>query len=403
MIDSVCFRTLISGVSQQGVNMKKTAFFFLFSLCFLLSAAPRLQKKLQLPEVIYAVPGIECNIYFENIFLTINPANFSFEVKCTKGRCDEKRWHFTPNTSEAGSFDLALQVFDDEGVVAEGTSKVVVVPQEAGKGKNFSLLLIGSSNIAREHAFPLHLHSLFQGSGNPALKMIGENGPGAPDKMGAVRHEAYGGWSFKTFTTSGRKRMKGRGANYRENPFWNFKSSALDFPAYFKKNNQGQTPDMVIISLGGNDTFLCDDTTLENTLSEIRKSIQLFVSALRKAAPGAVIALNQIGYCAHSQDAFGKNYGSRQSRWQTRKNLARYRQMLADFVKESKDPKLFVIPIYLALDTENNFPRQQERANARSSSRIPRQSNALHPLVAGYQQSADFVYAWIKYQLSQSK
>ena len=233
--------------------------------------------------------------------------------------------------------------------------------------------------------------------------MIGENGPGAPDKLGAVRHEGYGGWSFQTFTTSGRKRIKGRGYNHRENPFWNFKSSALDFPAYFQKNNQGKAPDMVIISLGGNDTFLCDDTTLENTLGEIRKRIRIFVQALRKAAPDAVIALNQMEYCAKSQDAFGKNYGSQQSRWQTRKNLFRYRQMLADFVKESKDPKLFVIPIYLALDTENNFPVQQERANARSSGRVPRQSNALHPLPAGYQQSADLVYAWIKYQLSRSK
>ena len=383
--------------------MKKTVFFFVFSLCFLLSAAPRLQKKLQLPDVIYAVPGIECNLYFENTFLTINPANFSFEVKCAKGRCDEKRWRFTPKTSETGSYDLTLRVFDDEGIVAERSSKVVVVPQDAGKGKTLSILIVGSSNIAREHAFPLHLHSLFQSSGNPALKMIGENGPGAPDKMGAVRHEGYGGWSFQTFTTSGRKRIKGRGYNHRENPFWNFKSSALDFPAYFKKNNQGKAPDMVIISLGGNDTFLCDDTTLENTLRTIRERIRIFVSGLRKAAPEAVIALNQMEYCAKSQDAFGKNYGSQQSRWQTRKNLFRYRQMLADFVKESKDPKLFVIPIYLALDTENNFPRQQERSNARSSGKVPRQSNALHPLAAGYQQSADLVYAWIKNQLSQNK
>lgn len=383
--------------------MKKNLCFWVLILCFLLSAAPRLQKKLQLPEVIYAVPGIECCIYFENTFLTINPSNFSFEVKCAKGRSDAKRWRFTPQVSETGSYDLTLRIFDDEGIVAERSAKVVVVPRDAGKGKTLSMLIVGSSNIARQHAFPLHLHSLFQTGGNPVLKMIGENGPGAPDKLGAVRHEGYGGWSFQTFTTSGRKRIKGRGYNYRENPFWNFKSSALDFPAYFKKNNQGRAPGMVIISLGGNDTFLCDDTTLEKNLGEIRKRIRIFVSALRKAAPDAVIALNQMEYCASSQDAFGKNYGSQQSRWQTRKNLFHYRQMLADFVEESKDPKLFVIPIYLALDTENNFPVQQERANARSSRKVPRQSNALHPLPGGYQQSADLVYAWIKYQLSRNQ
>ena len=142
--------------------MKKNLCFLVLILCFLLSAAPRLQKKLQLPEVIYAVPGIECCIYFENTFLTINPSNFSFEVKCAKGRSDAKRWRFTPQVSETGSYDLTLRIFDDEGIVAERSAKVVVVPRDAGKGKTLSMLIVGSSNIARQHAFPLHLHSLFQ-------------------------------------------------------------------------------------------------------------------------------------------------------------------------------------------------------------------------------------------------
>ena len=74
-------------------GMRCTAFLLSMGMAFGLTAAPRLQDRLQLPEKIYAIPGIECNLYFENLFLTINPANFAFEVKCTKGRCDEKRWN----------------------------------------------------------------------------------------------------------------------------------------------------------------------------------------------------------------------------------------------------------------------------------------------------------------------
>ena len=33
------------------------------------------QKNFFLPEHLYAVPGIECNIYFRNIFLAVNHAN----------------------------------------------------------------------------------------------------------------------------------------------------------------------------------------------------------------------------------------------------------------------------------------------------------------------------------------
>ena len=100
-----------------------------------LTAAPALQNRLQLPEKIYAVPGIECNIYFENIFLTLNHANFAFEVKCKKGRCDEKRWRFIPKKNEAGTYDLQLNVYDDNGLVAAASSKLMVAPADSGKGK----------------------------------------------------------------------------------------------------------------------------------------------------------------------------------------------------------------------------------------------------------------------------
>lgn len=376
-----------------------TLLFLLFSSSMLLGA-PRMQKKLQLPETVYAVPGIECNIYFENIFLTINPANFAFEVKCDKGRCDEKRWRFTPKNGDVGSYALKVRVFDDDSIVAERSVKLTVVPADAGRGKSLSLLLVGSSNIAFQHAFPLHIHSLFQTPGNPALKMIGENGP-ANSKT--VRHEGYGGWTYKLFISAGRKRVKGRGANHRENPFWNFKTSSLDFPGYFKKNNGGKAPDFIIVSLGGNDTFVWDDTNIDKALAEIRERIAVFVTALRKAAPDAVIGLNQMEYCSKSQDAFGKNYGTLQTRWQTRKNLFKYRNMVEEFVRKSGDKKLFAVPIYIAIDNENNVARQKESANARNKTKVLRDTNGLHPLPAGYQQTADYAYAWMKYILSLKK
>ena len=233
--------------------------------------------------------------------------------------------------------------------------------------------------------------------------MIGENGPGWPNKIKDIRHEAYGGWSYKTFTTVGRKRIAGRGSNYRENPFWNFKTGQLDFPGYLRKNHGGKTPDFIIISLGGNDTFGLDDTTLEKGLVNIRKDIEFFLTTLRKAVPDSVIALNQMEYCSKSQDAFGKSYGAGASRWQTRKNLFHYRLMLEDIVQKSGDRKLFTIPIYIAIDNENNVVKQKERVNARNHAQVFRETNGLHPMPNGYQQTADYVFAWMKAQLNQTK
>jgi len=376
--------------------------FMVLAGCLALTAGPALQNRLQLPEKIYAVPGIECNLYFENIFLTLNHANYAFEVKCPKGRCDEKRWRFIPKESEAGTYDLLLNVYDDNGLVATASSKVVVTPADAGKGKNISLLLLGDSGLEMKHGFPIHIHKLFQAPGNPVLKMIGENGPGWPDKIGEVRHEGYGGWSFTEFTNAGRRVIKGR-SNARGNPFWNPETKALDFAAYFQKNNGGKAPDFILISLGGNDVFACTDSTIDSTLENIRKKAGILIPAIRKAAPDAVIGIILFEACSHSQDAFGKNYGCRQIRWQFKKNFFKYRSMMEDWTRRFGDPKFFAVPCYNALDTVNNVYKQKDYANDRNRTSVIRESNGLHPLPSGYQQSADSCYAWMKAQLNQPK
>ena len=370
--------------------------------CTVAGTTPHMQNRLQLPEKIYAVPGIECNVYFENIFLTLNSANFAFEVKCKKGRCDEKRWHFIPKESEAGTYDLLLNVYDDNGMVASASSKLVVTPSDAGKGKTISLLQIGDSSIAMRHAFPSHIYNLFQGEGNPVLKMIGENGPGRPDKIKDIRHEGYGGWRYMEFITAGRRPRPGN-PNARMNPFWNPETKALDFAAYFQKNNDGKAPDFITINLGINDISPYDDAQIEQGLVKVRERAEVFLAALRKAAPEAVIGLTLSGYCSKSQDAFGNNYGCVLQRWQYLKNIFKYRTMIVDLVRKSPGLKLHLVPIYCAHDNENNVYKRKETVNFRNSARVMRESNGLHPAASGYQQAGDCYYAWMKALLNQTK
>ena len=209
---------------RKGFSTMKTKLLFILLCSFFggmfLSAAPKMQDRLIMPEAIYAVPGIETNIYYRNIFLTINPKNFIYDVKCKKGRCDERRWRFTPKKEDVGTYDLSLKIYDDYGLVAEGKSKLIVSPADAGKGKNISLMLTGSSSVSMLQAYPTHIYNLFKTPGNPTLTMVGEAGPGWPDKLGDIRHNGFGGWSFATFTGPGRKRIAGR-SNMRENPYWN--------------------------------------------------------------------------------------------------------------------------------------------------------------------------------------
>ena len=115
--------------------------------------------KLQLPEKIYAVPGIEANIYFDNIVLTPNSDIYVFDVTCKKGRNDQKRWRFVPTDKDVGEYDWSVKVIDASGTLAEGKTKLIVSPADAGKGKSISILLVGDS-LTSANVYPIRLFEL---------------------------------------------------------------------------------------------------------------------------------------------------------------------------------------------------------------------------------------------------
>ena len=99
-----------------------------------------------LPEIVYAAPGIECNIYFENVVDTAVFRNYAVEVRCSRGAQGEHRWYWMPTAEDAGkSFDLELRLFDDDGMVLSSTCKVVVAAKAAEPQKKFTLALLADS------------------------------------------------------------------------------------------------------------------------------------------------------------------------------------------------------------------------------------------------------------------
>ena len=61
-----------------------------------------------IPQEIYAVPDMECCVYFFNLA----PCGFPGEIEVTTpiGRQDAKRWRFTPAPEDAGkSFPLQIE------------------------------------------------------------------------------------------------------------------------------------------------------------------------------------------------------------------------------------------------------------------------------------------------------
>ncbi|MBR1951442.1 MAG: hypothetical protein IKA32_02640 [Lentisphaeria bacterium] len=376
-------------------NKKTIAFWVILSSvlsCGILEAKPQLQ--LQLPPAIYAVPGVEMNVYFDNIVMTPNPANYVFDVNCSKGRNEQKRWRFMPKESDVGTHTWGIDIISEEGIVASGKTKLIVSPANAGQGRNLSILIIGDS-LTQALVYPSRIKSLLDKPGNPKVKLVGTVG------WREVWHEGYGGWRWDIFmeklTPSKVKPGTPPQVYHRASPFaFNGK---IDIPAYFKKHNNGKAPDFITIQLGTNDVFTAQDYNLDERIKQIFRNADRFIRALRKAAPDAVIGVGLVPPAASSQDAFG--FSCQYTRWQYKKNQHKLNAEMIRKFADYPDKKVFIVPGNINLDCENYFPTVTEPISAHEKhTRIVRQNNAVHPANCGYRQMGDSFYSWIKYQLS---
>jgi lysophospholipase L1-like esterase len=354
---------------------------------------------LQLPPAIYAVPGVEMNIYFDNVILAINPGNYVFDIDCPKGYNDAKRWRFLPTQKDIGEYPLKIRVLNNSNqVVGQAETKVVVSPGNAGAGKNISLLAIGDS-LTNANKYPRRINALFKQSGNPRLRFVGSHcGGGRSPGEDGVCHEGYGGWSWATFCGmwSNRKDYRAR------SKFLVLEGGQkkLDFNAYFVKYNNGKAPDFIIIMLGTNDVFAQNDSDIDARIRSIFKYMDMFLSALLKAAPDAKIGITLTPPPAGSQDAFGANYKCGQTRWQFKRNQHRLVQSVIRKFKTNKNKNISLVPVYTNLDTENGFPVWNEAVVYGDKIRVKRQRNGVHPADRGYNQIGDSFFSWMKYQLN---
>ena len=372
--------------------------FLIFGVMLLILAGSAAENiRLFLPEKIYAVPGVEMNVYFNNIVTVINPANYVFDVDCPKGRNDLKRWRFTPVPEDAGTYKWSIRIYNMEGEVARGETQLIVLPADAGKGKNLSLMMIGASQTQNGY-YPDRVVELMSRPGNPAFRTVGSRGA----RQG--KHEGYGGWRWGCFfTRKGGKMMDGqdprRPVGYRSPFLFPGKNGALEFDLqrYFDKYNGGNIPDVVSFQLGINDFFLADDSSIARMTEESLKNMEKLIGEFRKLKKVPRIMIFQ-HIPGAGQDGFGRNYRCGRTSWQYRKNLDHYNRAL---LKKGKEMKLTVVPVYINIDTEKNYPTVEEPVNIGNSRTVIRQDNGVHPAPAGYYQMGDTLYCWLKALLAE--
>ena len=172
----------------------------------------------------------------------------------------------------------------------------------------------------------------------------------------------------------------------------------FDLNRYFQKNSGGKVPDVVTFQLGLNDFFLADDETIAEVTEKSLANMEKLVAAFRKLTPQPdLMAFQHIP--GAGQDGFGKSYRCGRTSWQYRRNLYHYNRML---LKKCRELNVGVIPMYINIDTENNYPVLEQPVNQDNPQNILLQNNGVHPAKAGYYQMGDTLYCWLK-ALLQSK
>lgn len=365
------------------------------------TSAPNLRPIL--PSEIYAVPGVEANVYFDNIILSPNSRGLLWDVDCDFGTHQEERWTAIPTTEQVGDHPLKVRVVTPEvQTVVEMTTTLRVLDPKAGAERKVTMLCVGASGTAAS-VYTARLVALSAEDEALDLKLIGEGGPGGDT---GNRHEGYGGWSCRTFVENwadGQDFVEQNGTRRRgRSPFLYEVDGQpkLDFQRYLDRSNGGQPPDFITILLGGNDNFTATEADIEQRIDTMFSYLDQLIAAIRAAAPKAQIGIVPMTPPAASQDAFGANYGTSQTRWQYRRNQHRTTEREYQTYGRREAEGLYLVPVFVGLDTVHGYPTKTAPANAHTEMQIARMSNGLHPAPAGYNQMGDVIYCWLKSRLA---
>lgn len=334
---------------------------------------------LNIPSKIYAVVGIELNIYFENI--TDAWDKYHWDVTCEKGKQMQRCYTVTPVAGDVGEYSIKIRASVDDKTYKEVSSTLVIASADSASG--VSIIVLGDSTTANGMAVT-KIHTDFENA-SATVQTLGTCGT-SPNN-----HEGRNGWKASDYLTV-------QSRDNVDNPFYNPTSQTFDASYYFT-NSGVSVPDWFFINLGINDMFgYASDAKQDTWIDAIIGYYDTMVESLQSADSNM-----KIGVCItippnNSQDAFGKAYGCGQTRDRAKRNNARWCRKLIEHFAGKEEDGIYLVPIHVNLDTVYNMGMESLPVNARNTSvtyQSPIANGGVHPVESGYWQIADVYTAFL--------
>lgn len=346
-----------------------------------------------LPKRLYLVADHPQRIYFRGIVGAQDPEVFSYTVESDQPFVTAQRRfiQIAPTSAHVGTSLLRVSARDPKSgeIVSEKTMELVVVPETAGEGKAFQMLLVGDS-LGHGSFFPNELARLLSAPKNPRVTFVGTHQP----KGYHIPHEQYAGWRFKDFLTLFNADAT---AYHRDrSPFVFADKTAqpvFDVQRYLDEDLKGARPQYVHIQLGINDAFSLDPdkAKVETKIQQILANGDALVAGVRKALPSAIISVGTVIPGNTSDRAYMTDYQKhpeRQNEWRWRRLQIRLARKMLDHFQGRESEGIVMVPSHLAVDGLDGFP----------SGSTP--EGAVHPASFGDSQLAEAIYGSLKAHLA---
>lgn len=254
--------------------------------------------RLALPDIIRWETNKPLYIFKHSIITAFNYKNYNIQVWMNKDEALGKDRHryFVYTPTDAGTTILTFKLYDTNHNLLDSKDVVVEIVAPTIPSNTTTVLFIGDSltyyNRITDEFYRImtssdsestvkdtvSIYNLYKPAGRKStnVKLIGTQKKNYKGWTGQTYHEGRSGWDWIDFITSG-------------SPF--YIGGSLNFTKYLSNNNY-DTPNVIYIGLGWNDTRnipITDDGVIDT--SQVYNSAKTFLTALTSQLPNAKIRL----------------------------------------------------------------------------------------------------------------
>tara|TARA_R110002072_G_scaffold115203_1_gene245405 strand:- start:643 stop:3228 length:2586 start_codon:yes stop_codon:yes gene_type:complete len=332
--------------------------------------------RITIPDNIYAVVGIEKNLWHDAIMLGLDrglqsPANYEVEVICSVGADWSRGFQYTPISSDIGTHDLTVNVYDFNKLLIASKSIMLNVVDNIAPSSVNNLLMIGDS-LTSYGDITERIQTNFNSLGSNIPLFHGTQG------NGLYKHEGRGGWALSTFTSS-------------NSPFYN--NGSLDIANYRSNISLVSLFDIVTIQLGINDvgqTVLKTANDFELYISNYKLLIDAFIAD----NPNCKIIVGLPSTDSNTKGGYGDNYKATAYKANYQQNIFAFREaMILAFDNANYNANVVIGSVGLECDRYYGYPFSDKQISSAYPTLESVHSNAVHPEISGYRQMGDAFYS----------